>query len=484
MGTVLETLHEDPTGKHYKLDNKSLSLRELLKQDLDDREHKTVNLSKLVRLPTGEHEIEQKQNQIPVEDRGVHCQALMFLLRRCAPEGDWRNRRMTIRELVTLVRRDTLEWHCCGAELLKYMCKPMESDKDFIPMVGKPSVFVSYSWDVTARRILNDLCWQYGDGEKQKAFKSATAHFWIDIMAINQHTPTELDKLQQVINTTGTVWLYLDPTAKAISRIWVLYEMLCTVRVKTNRLRIIFGEECWEVAALRALSILMGALDYLDVAKAEATQEEDRKRILEDVAKSPGIKEMNETLIKAFKECAQEDLLSGFGRGQMAFTEEMVQDMIRLIKTLGGWKILYHEEAVSKDSEHAPIGALWYWWLFKTMDFPEKKEIWKDLLLILESSCISVLKEKTDFADAKAALVENVYKAKQLLYVGRAVDSLQKPKSGGSRKLSWPRFGRKAKTDPPVAEGKEDDSEKPDSKNSLFPRPDDKKSSEKKCVIM
>jgi len=407
MGSGLETLHESSGGQHYNVSTKDLSLSDLVQKEFDNQYGEKVSLGEILRLPTQQEEIEE--NRIKVEDRGVHCQALMFLLRRAAPSGDWRNRKMSIRELVALVRKDTIQWKCCGTELLKCMYQPAHGE-EALPMVAKPTVFLSYSWDNPAWRILNDICWQYGGGDKQAAFKSDNAYVWIDIMAINQHTPVELNNIQSVISTIGETWLYLDPLAISVTRIWVLYEMYCTVS-ENNKLRVIFGEENWETSQMRALTILMGALDYLDVRNSEATMEEDRTRILKLVEKKPGFDIMNQKLIGSFKSCAKEDLLDGFGRENMALDEEQIDILLKTIESLGGWEILYYKKAISIKPENCPMGALFYWFFFKLMSYANHKNIWEPSVELLIAAC-NKCKQGESFASTKDELLDGLYNLK------------------------------------------------------------------------
>jgi len=412
MGSGLETLHESSGGRHYNIATKELSLSDLVQQEFDNKSGESESLGKIIRLPSDQKEIEE--NRIKVEDRGVHCQALMFLLRRAAPSGDWRNRKMSIRELVALVRKDTIQWKCCGTELLKCIYHPAHGEET-LPMVAKPTVFLSYSWDNPAWRVLNDICWQYGGGDKQTAFKSDDAYVWIDIMAINQDNPVELNSIQDVISSIGETWLYLDPLAISVTRIWVLYEMYCTVH-ENNKLRIIFGEENWETSQMRALTILMGALDYLDVRNSEATVDEDRTRILKLVEKEPGFDNMNRRLIGSFKSCAKEDLLNGFGRENQALDEEQIDIMLKTIESLGGWQILYYNRTISINSKNCPIGALFYWFFFKLMSYPNHKNIWKSSVEQLVVAC-NKCQQGESFPLIKDDLLDGLYNLKTEMVV-------------------------------------------------------------------
>jgi len=412
MGAGLETLHESSGGLHYNTSTKDLSLEDLVQRKFDNQTGESVSLGQILRIPSEQKEIEE--NRIKVEDRGVHCQALMFLLRRAAPRGDWRNRKMSIRDLVALVRKDTIQWKCCGTELLKCMYHPTHSE-EALPMVAKPTVFLSYSWDNPAYRILNDICWQYGGGDKQTFYKRDNAYVWIDIMAINQQTPVELNSIQDVITSIGETWLYLDPLAVSVTRIWVLFEMYCTVH-ENNKLRVIFGEENWETSQMRALTILMGALDHLDVRKSEATVEEDRTRILKLVEKEPGFDNMNRRLIGCFKDCAREDLLNGFGRDNQALDEEQIDILLKTIESLGGWEILYYKKTISIDPQNCPIGSLFYWFFFKLMSYPSHKNIWEPSVELLISVC-NKSKQGESFPLIKDELLDGLYTLKTELVV-------------------------------------------------------------------
>jgi len=282
-------------------------------------------------------------------------------------------------------------------------------------MVAKPTVFLSYSWDNPAYRILNDICWQYGGGDKQTFYKRDNAYVWIDIMAINQQTPVELNSIQDVITSIGETWLYLDPLAVSVTRIWVLFEMYCTVN-ENNKLRIIIGEENWETSQMRALTILMGALDYLDVRNSEATIEEDRTRILKLVEKEPGFDNMNRRLIGSFKDYAREDLLNGFGRDNMALDEEQIDILLKTIASLGGWEILYYKKSISIDPQNCPIGALFYWFFFKLMSNPRHKNIWEPSVELLISVC-KRCKQGESFSLLKDELLDGLYMLKTKLVV-------------------------------------------------------------------
>lgn len=189
-----------------------------------------------------------------------------------------------------------------------------------------------------------------------------------------------------------------------------MYEMYCTVH-ENNKLRIIFGEENWETSQLRAMTILMGALDYLDVRNSEATVEEDRTRILKLVEKEPGFDNMNRILIGSFKSCAKEDLLDGFGRENQALDEEQIDILLKTIESLGGWEILYYKKAISIKPENCPIGALFYWFLFKLMSYPNHKNIWEPSVELLIGVC-NKCKQGESFALIKDELLDGLYNLK------------------------------------------------------------------------
>jgi hypothetical protein len=102
--------------------------------------------------------------------------------------------------------------------------------------VGPPQYFVSHTWSrpfkETVGMVLSHL-----------SSASDATRVWVDLFAINQHSPgggtSELGQLAVTINNTEATLVCLDQDAVPLTRIWCLHEFDHTLRGGGDKLRLL-----------------------------------------------------------------------------------------------------------------------------------------------------------------------------------------------------------------------------------------------------
>ncbi|KAG2425099.1 hypothetical protein HXX76_014008 [Chlamydomonas incerta] len=129
---------------------------------------------------------------------------------------------------------------------------------------------------------------------------------WCDIFAINQAShpsqvqADDLSQLKDCVEASAQTLLCLDDKGLVLTRIWCLYEIWNTVLAGGPPKLAVLGYDVNE-AAFKEVYIT------LDVAEAQATVESDRVRILDDIAASTGLQELNLVLKNALVDSTQHE---------------------------------------------------------------------------------------------------------------------------------------------------------------------------------
>ena len=168
---------------------------------------------------------------------------------------------------------------------------------DLIPdeYCGTPDTFVSYAWTSSLDNIAQACC-----------TNEHVRYVWIDFVCVCQHSDSEKNKQEvakigNVVKAVGSTLLCLDKDARALSRSWVLYEIVHSKRIIVA----FFGRSGRSIASrsgvtdlrkikeradalnyvLRVLKRCLGNGDFekrtVRCARTEAYFEKDRRMILE-----------------------------------------------------------------------------------------------------------------------------------------------------------------------------------------------------------
>ena len=214
----------------------------------------------------------QARASVDVTERGVTLRFLLQLVEGGAVDGSW-----TIQQVVDrYVRPMTATSKCCLYDVVPEPSCP-----------GHPQYFVSHTWS----RKMNDLLKLLKDHFHVDAPSDAAAGvvLWLDIVAINQHPyeakgcllNDDVANLAKVVGATERTLFILDAECVSLSRIWCLYEVWQTFLAKGAAGLLVLMPS---VGAAK----LRGVFETFDVMQAEATQAEDRDRILGQISDSPG----------------------------------------------------------------------------------------------------------------------------------------------------------------------------------------------------
>ena len=202
----------------------------------------------------------------------------------------------TIQDVVNkFVRPKTAATKCCLFDLVPER------------YVARPHFFVSHTWSRKYIDLMRMRKTYLGVNSSSDA--AAGVILWLDIIAINQHpykdrgclSNKDVDNLAKVVHATDRTLFCLDKECVALSRIWCIYEVWQTVMEKgAYGLRVLMPEVKG--------SKLAEVFKTFDVMKAEATQEEDRIKILADISKSDGgAASVNMKLKRALVDSAQHE---------------------------------------------------------------------------------------------------------------------------------------------------------------------------------
>jgi len=153
------------------------------------------------------------------------------------PPDDWQD--FDLSQDALCFRAVTL---CTGRSLVETLqiASQLSGDSSFthtpggLPYFGPAQSFVSYGWHGTLISELHDA---------MSSVRSSADFFWIDVFAIAQNQDNEERKVnnredvssfEAVVAATETTCLYWNPwaTPTPLRRVWCLYEILCTIRIK------------------------------------------------------------------------------------------------------------------------------------------------------------------------------------------------------------------------------------------------------------
>lgn len=172
--------------------------------------------------------------------------------------------------------------------------------------VGTATVFVSHVWSSPFASLVEAIM------NHDKAVRKAGGkppYYWLDIFAINQHRgkvqQEDLLGLQGTVKAIGNTIAVIKmkegriPSSDLISpilptRVWCLFEMFNTLQTEGATLSMAFDKP--ELKEFRHMEqydnlfpiVLKGCLEQVSCARAQATVEKDRKRILAMLETSKG----------------------------------------------------------------------------------------------------------------------------------------------------------------------------------------------------
>lgn len=138
-------------------------------------------------------------------------------------------------------------------------------------LCGPAAVHVAHAWDSNFRDLVNSLVADSrGDLDKRYA---------LDVFCADMHAPSDdpVGTVQGLVAAASEVLLLLDGEGKALSRLWVLFEVLLGFAAGKLRLRCSaaggFG------SSQEALKGWEAKIDGVDWVLAEATRKSDEKRL-------------------------------------------------------------------------------------------------------------------------------------------------------------------------------------------------------------
>lgn len=165
--------------------------------------------------------------------------------------------------------------------------------EDGSPAVAEATCFVSHAWSTN----FLDLCectitW----AKNFRARGGALPYVWLDVFAVNQHQPDMPAEwwdttFRAAVGALGHTLLVLTPWDKpvAVSRVWCLWEILCTVD-QGCELTVLMPERekrAFVDALKSSLDDVQGKVAAVDAEHAQAYEEEDRRRIFGEIRKLP-----------------------------------------------------------------------------------------------------------------------------------------------------------------------------------------------------
>eukprot|EP00798_Chlamydomonas_sp_ICE-L_P015437 gene15437-21524_t len=241
---------------------------------------------------------------VKVTERGVKFGYFLKLKELGCVDGEW-----TIQEVVErFVRPKTAVTKCCLFDVIPET------------YTGQPRFFISHTWSRKLKDLLALLQSHFVEGKDDDTL------LWLDIVAINQRPyedkgcllQDDVASLASVVQATEQTLFCLDEQCVVLTRIWCLYEVWQTFLAKgVSGLMVLMPD----VNGTR----LEEVFETFDVMQAQATQPEDKKRILHQIKDSIGSTEVNLQLKAALVNSAQyavdntlktgEDLVILLGKG-------------------------------------------------------------------------------------------------------------------------------------------------------------------------
>eukprot|EP00798_Chlamydomonas_sp_ICE-L_P020038 gene20038-26753_t len=209
---------------------------------------------------------------VKVTERGVRLRFFLQLVEQGDVDGEW-----TIQEVVErYVRPKTAATKGCLFDVIPET------------YTGFPRFFVSHTWSRRLKDLLALLLSRFVEKEDHDTL------LWLDIVAINQHPygdkgcllQDDVASLASVVQATEQTLFCLDEQCVVLTRIWCLYEVWQTFLAKgVSGLMILMPNV--------NVKELTKVFDTFDVMQAQATQADDKERILQQITDTMGSTEVN-----------------------------------------------------------------------------------------------------------------------------------------------------------------------------------------------
>ena len=215
-----------------------------------------------------------------------------------APPPDWGT---TSWVSETLLKPHTKQERCCYVDLVG---GALTSDGH--PAVGEAKFFVSHAWGYRFLDMAEAII-EWG------RTATAPAYVWLDIVSVNQHgepqPPAWWDStFRSAVGDLGHTLLVLAPWDKplALTRVWCLWEILCTVDTGAELSVVLTAQERQRLTEelARDLDNVMTTVANVDAAKADAFLEDDKERIFAAIERvlPKGFDQLNEKVKDRLKQ--------------------------------------------------------------------------------------------------------------------------------------------------------------------------------------
>ena len=198
-----------------------------------------------------------------------------------------RLRLMTTGEVCTeIIRPLTAAAGCSYCELLQSQGHPE---------VAPAYTVVSHAWAESFLGLVETLL---------RRFEGSKDVLWIDVFSFNQHASTKLAgaTIEASLTPFASTVLVMNPPAKpsCLQRLWCLFETYCCIEGK-GKLEVVVSDEESLNEAIRT-GKTREQIETIDIIDASASDEEDKKLILEDIQATVGFEAFNSFVRDAFKD--------------------------------------------------------------------------------------------------------------------------------------------------------------------------------------
>ena len=176
-------------------------------------------------------------------------------------------------------------------------------------VMGEATVFVSHAWSQNFLHLVEAVSSYVKEKKNDPTHEKFKDYFWIDIFSVNQHAAEQnpdpqhwADTFGAAVREIGCCCLVMSPwdRPKVFSRAWCLFEILSAIRGECKIFMSRPSAEESDFANALAANPRHGVSTFvsIDMGKAEATVEEDKKRIFSWVESSIGFDMMNDLIRK------------------------------------------------------------------------------------------------------------------------------------------------------------------------------------------
>jgi hypothetical protein len=184
------------------------------------------------------------------------------------------------------------------AKQCAYIRLAEERTADGHPSVGIATFFVSHAWQYKFLDLAEVII-EWGQTVPTPTY------VWLDIFSVNQHAPEQPPEwwdstFRTAVGELGHTLLVLAPWDKpvALSRVWCLWEILCTIDEGADLTVLLPSNEKRRLTEELAKDLDQVAITVADVdaERAEAFKAEDKKRIFEAIQRvlPKGFLDLNE----------------------------------------------------------------------------------------------------------------------------------------------------------------------------------------------